>query len=71
MHSFLSYMGLSLYQGNGVTSRHEYTEYICATTPRLYNLSHYTYDVYDINGDHHLQKSDYDGLHAKIDTDGK
>ena len=57
--------------GDGRESRHEYTEFICATSPDLYQLSHYLYDEYDSNGDHHLEKVDYDVLFDKMDIDSK
>lgn len=55
--------------GDGKESRHEYTEFVCATSPILYQLSHYLYDEYDSDGDHHLEKHDYDALFDKMDTD--
>ena len=55
--------------GDGVESRHEYTEFVCATSPALYQLSHYLFDEYDMNGDHHLRKEDYDTLHVTMDSD--
>merc|ERR1711909_64842 len=55
--------------GNGKESRHEYTEFVCATTPTLYNLAHYLFDEYDANGDHMLEKADYDALFMKMNPD--
>ncbi|KAL4226436.1 ATP-dependent DNA helicase Q4 [Mactra antiquata] len=55
--------------GNGVETRREYTEFICATSPSLYQLSHYLFDEYDMNGDHHLRKEDYDALFDTMDID--
>ncbi|XP_052782057.1 visinin-like protein 1 [Mya arenaria] len=56
--------------GDGTESRHEYTEYICAVSPSLYQLSHWLFDEYDFDGDHHLVKTDYDQLCAAMDTNG-
>ncbi|XP_045165671.1 uncharacterized protein LOC123529410 [Mercenaria mercenaria] len=56
--------------GDGRESRHEYTEFICMTSPSLYQLSHYLFDEYDMDGDHHLVKADYDHLFDKMDSDG-
>lgn len=55
--------------GDGKESRHEYTEFVCATSPHLYQLSHYLFDEYDMDGDHHLVKADYDSLFDTMDTD--
>ncbi|XP_045166151.2 uncharacterized protein LOC123529714 [Mercenaria mercenaria] len=55
--------------GDGKESRHEYTEFICATSPSLYQLSHYLFDEYDMDGDHHLVKTDYDNLFDTMDSD--
>lgn len=57
--------------GDGKESRHEYTEFVCATSPQLYQLSHYLFDEYDMDGDHHLVKADYDNLFDTMDTDSK
>ncbi|KAH3820722.1 uncharacterized protein LOC127880534 [Dreissena polymorpha] len=54
--------------GDGIESRHEYTEYICAVSPSLYQLSHWLFDDYDFNHDHHLTKQDYDSLFAVMDA---
>ncbi|KAL4219593.1 ATP-dependent DNA helicase Q4 [Mactra antiquata] len=56
--------------GDGRESRNEYTTMLCEANPALYQLSHYLYDEYDVNGDHHLEKLDYEGFHAKMDADG-
>jgi len=56
--------------GNGRESRHEYTEFVCATTPTLYNLAHYLFDEYDSDGDHSLDIHDYDALYVKMNPDG-
>merc|ERR1712179_805921 len=47
----------------------EYTKFVCATTPTLYNLAHYLFDEYDANGDHMLEKADYDALFMKMNPD--
>lgn len=60
-----------LFSGDGTETRHEYTEFVCATSPSLYQLSHYLFDEYDMNGDHHLRKDDYDNLFLTMDTDSK
>merc|ERR1712179_24995 len=54
---------------NGMVSRHEYTEYICHAEPILYNLARYLYDDYDMDGDHHLRKTDYDAFFHRLDKD--
>ena len=62
---------LPLPLGDGRESRQEYTSYICDHNPALYQLSHYLYDEYDVNGDHHLELVDYEGFHALMDVDSK
>ena len=57
--------------GDGRESRREYTSFVCDTSPALYQLSHYLYDEYDVNADHHLEKADYEGFFAKMDEDSK
>lgn len=57
--------------GDGRVSRHEYTEYVTLSTPSLHEFSHALYDDYDVSGDHHLDKHDYDMYYAKLDADGK
>ncbi|XP_052790898.1 uncharacterized protein LOC128224857 [Mya arenaria] len=54
--------------GDGKESRHEYTTLICASNPALYQISHYLYDEYDVDGNHQLSLVDYEGFHAKMDT---
>ncbi|XP_052222728.1 uncharacterized protein LOC127838780 isoform X1 [Dreissena polymorpha] len=54
--------------GDGRETRNEYTMYICGTDPDLYQLSHYLYDDYDVDGDHHLDKHDYEAFHLKMDS---
>ncbi|XP_060606601.1 uncharacterized protein LOC132758912 [Ruditapes philippinarum] len=56
--------------GDGRESRHEYTMMICSADPDLYQISHYLYDDYDVNNDHHLEQTDYEGWHKKIDDSG-
>lgn len=65
------YRDVTFITGDGTETRHEYTEFVCATSPALYQLSHYLFDEYDMNGDHHLRKEDYDNLHATMDTDSR
>lgn len=67
---YLNLMVLHCCTGDGVESRHEYTEFVCTTSPALYQLSHYLFDEYDMDGDHHLRKEDYDNLHRTMDTNG-
>ncbi|XP_045166883.2 uncharacterized protein LOC123530204 [Mercenaria mercenaria] len=61
----------SLYDKNsdGYETRYEYTEYICGTSPALYQLSHYLFDEYDFNGDHILEEYDYEVLYDQMDKD--
>ncbi|XP_052790949.1 uncharacterized protein LOC128224899 [Mya arenaria] len=54
--------------GDGKESRHEYTAFICAADPALYQISHYLYDAYDVNGDHKLDLVDYEGFHNNMDS---
>jgi hypothetical protein len=58
------------FSGDGRESRHEYTMMICTADPDLYQISHYLYDDYDVNNDHHLEQTDYEGWHKKIDDSG-
>ncbi|VDI36766.1 Hypothetical predicted protein, partial [Mytilus galloprovincialis] len=55
--------------GSGTVSRHEYTVHITATNPELHDFAHVLYDDYDLDGDHHLEKHDYDAYFAKLDAD--
>merc|ERR1711874_763840 len=55
--------------GDGRVSRHEYTGYVDLHSPNLHDLSHALYDIYDVDGDHHLDKHDFDNLYALIDGD--
>ncbi|KAH3794118.1 hypothetical protein DPMN_147649 [Dreissena polymorpha] len=57
--------------GDGSETRNEYTMRICGTDPDLYQLSNYLYDDYDVDGDHHLDKHDYEAFHLKMDSNGK
>ena len=57
--------------GDGRVSRHEYTNYVTATTPELHDFSHALYDDYDVTGDHHLDHVDYDQYYAKLDANGE
>merc|ERR1711860_29320 len=54
--------------GDGRESRREYTLFICDSNPALYQISHWLYDYYDVNGDHHLDQGDYDAFHAVMDV---
>jgi len=55
--------------GDGRVSRQEYTSYTDLHSPTLHDLSHALYDIYDVDGDHHLDKHDFDNLYALIDGD--
>ncbi|KAK3087283.1 hypothetical protein FSP39_004096 [Pinctada imbricata] len=57
--------------GDGRISRHEYTIHLTQEAPSLHDFAHALYDDYDMNGDHHLDHSDFDMYFAKIDSDGK
>ena len=56
---------------SGEVSRHEFTEFVCAEVPDLYNMGHYLFDEFDFNGDHHLQTLDYRLMLNKTDTNRK
>ncbi|KAL4219594.1 ATP-dependent DNA helicase Q4 [Mactra antiquata] len=56
--------------GDGRVSRREYTTMLCDANPALYQISHYLFDAYDVNHDHHLEVEDYEGFHAKMEVDG-
>jgi len=62
---------LSVFIDDGQITRHEYTEFICAVSPNLYQLSHWLFDEYDVNKDHHLRREDYDALFAALDANGE
>ena len=57
--------------GDGLVSRHEYTNYVTVTTPELHDFAHALYDDYDVTGDHHLNHVDYDQYYAKLDANGE
>ena len=59
-----------VFSGDGRESRREYTQMICDSNPAIYQLSHYLYDDFDVNGDHHLDIEDYEGFFANMDEDG-
>ncbi|KAH9500032.1 hypothetical protein Btru_076212 [Bulinus truncatus] len=55
--------------GDGRISRHEYITYVegHTTDQALINISHSLYDVYDVDGDHHLDKHDLDNFYSLLD----
>ncbi|KAH3791480.1 uncharacterized protein LOC127840110 [Dreissena polymorpha] len=53
---------------DGRLTRSEYTTYICKSDPVQYELSHYLFDEYDVDGDHFLDYHDYDNFYNKMDT---
>jgi hypothetical protein len=59
-----------LFLGDGRVSRHEYTVHITAINPELHGFAQVLYDDYDLNNDQYLDKPDYDGYFAKVDTNG-
>ena len=56
---------------DGRVTRHEYTVHITETNPELHDFAHVLYDDYDLDGDHHLDKHDYDAYYAKVNANGK
>lgn len=68
VYLYLNHAPLLTLLGDGRESRREYTSFVCDTNPALYQLSHYLYDDYDVNGDHHLEKGDYEAFFAKMDA---
>ncbi|XP_045208941.1 uncharacterized protein LOC123560848 [Mercenaria mercenaria] len=55
---------------DGRESRQEYTTMLCESDPDLFQLSHYLFDDYDVDHDHHLEQHDFEAWHAKIDGGG-
>ncbi|XP_059145924.1 uncharacterized protein LOC131933138 [Physella acuta] len=55
---------------DGRITRHEYTTYVASHTPELLDVAHSIYDVYDVDGDHHLDQHDFDNFYGLMDGDG-
>ncbi|XP_059151935.1 calcium-binding protein 1-like [Physella acuta] len=55
---------------DGRVTRHEYTLYIDTHNPELHKISHQLYDIYDVDGDHHLDMHDYDNFYTLMEGDG-
>ncbi|XP_059162570.1 uncharacterized protein LOC131945953 isoform X2 [Physella acuta] len=55
---------------NGRISRQEYTQYIQAHAPNLYQVSHALYDIYDVDNDDQLDHHDFDNFYALMDGNG-
>ena len=50
-------------------SRHEYTAFT-TQAPELHDFAHALYDIFDANGDHHVDDHDISALYGKMDKDG-
>ncbi|XP_052782413.1 uncharacterized protein LOC128218763 [Mya arenaria] len=54
---------------DGKITRHEYTSFVCFLTPTMYQLSHYLFDEFDSDSNHHLDTGDFGNFYHLLDSD--
>ncbi|XP_050397161.1 uncharacterized protein LOC126815514 [Patella vulgata] len=54
---------------DGRVSRKEYVDFVVHPNPELKEFSHYLFNSYDVNSDHHIDGNDFAGLQRAMDLD--